>query len=223
MKTLTETKVVTGVIARETETLHRIARTTGFMRTLISGEASVHEYGEHLFNQYIVYQALEASLERFWFHPYVEPVYNPGLYRGIALENDLEAVVGPGWRNLRSLDSTAVYAHRIHELSLREPGLLAAHAYVLYSGVLAGSSVFRQILTDEYKLGPEAQYFYDFSHIEDVPAFTSRYRDSVGALPFREQEDYEFINEIKLSFVLNASISFEMEHRSRLAGERGNY
>jgi heme oxygenase len=217
--------VSTGAIQKEAETLHRIARTTGFMRTLISGEASLREYGGHLFNQYIVYQSLEKSLEQFWFHPMVGSVYYPGLRRTPSLENDLEAVVGPNWRNLRALDSTEVYSRRLRELSRTYPGLLAAHAYVHYSDLLSGGTVLRQILAEEYNLDEEALHFYDFSHIADLPDFALDYREAVGLLPLQDQDKQEFINEIKLSFVLSTSISFEMEHRAQTqyGDEQGEY
>ena len=162
---------------------------------------------------YLVYEALEAELDRHKDHPLVSRVYFPVLSRKAALEEDLEFLYGEDWQSkVRSTPARQEYVDRIHWLGDNDPDLLVAHSYTRYLGDLSGGQVIAKIARRSLGLeGPDGLRFFDFEKIDSAKAFKDEYRSRLNNLPLSDLRASEIIDEAKQVFALNQRLFEELE------------
>jgi heme oxygenase len=146
----------------ETKDLHTEVERAGVMAALLRGALERERYAALLRNLHALYAALEAALTRHAAHADVAPVVFPALFRQAALAADLSVLHGPRWQTELPLQAaTQHYMARLQDIDMREPGLLAAHAYVRYLGDLSGGQMLRQIVVRSLQLAEdEGSRFY---------------------------------------------------------------
>ncbi|HIO65864.1 MAG TPA: biliverdin-producing heme oxygenase, partial [Planctomycetes bacterium] len=97
----------------ETAQAHRFAESTNFVKGILKGVMDLASFGNMQAGMYLVYEALEAELERHKDHPIVGRIYFPVLSRKAALEADLEFLYGEDWHSqVRSTPARREYVER---------------------------------------------------------------------------------------------------------------
>ncbi len=108
------------------------------------------------------------------------------LVRVPALEQDLAALLGPGWSTVvNPSPSTQRYCERMREVCFNWPGGFVAHHYTRYLGDLSGGQFLARAI--ERHLGLDTRTgtaFYDFSAVGDLHAFKAAYRERLDAAPW---------------------------------------
>jgi heme oxygenase (biliverdin-producing, ferredoxin) len=133
MSTLTE------LLRRATaEEAHAVMRTPLALR-LAKGALERSDYVRLLSCLQALYAELEWALMWNRSHPMVGPLCLPELWRNELLQDDLRALLGPGWYASTPRQHAAPYVERLGLLCDEAPGLLAAHAWVLYATPLPGA------------------------------------------------------------------------------------
>jgi heme oxygenase len=162
---------------------------------------------------YLVYEALEAELERHKDHPLVSRVHFPELSRMASLEQDLEFLYGEDWKSkIRSTPARQEYVERIHWLGDNDPGLLVAHSYTRYLGDLSGGQVISKIARRSLGLeNRDGLRFFDFDEIEDSKTFKNEYRNRLNQLALSDDLAGEVIEEAKQVFAMNQRLFEELE------------
>jgi len=202
-----------------TQAAHRRVENSGVIRRIIRRRASREAYAVYLRNLYPVYSALEKGLARHRSTAGFETLVDPGLVRCPAIESDLDALTGVGWRSrIALLPSAEAYGQRITEASQPQ---LVAHAYVRYLGDLYGGSILRRLLRESPGLSDEELGFYDFPAIGEVAAFRDRFKarlDDFGSLADRGL----VVAEALYAFELATDLSIEIERHLQVphAGNR---
>lgn len=108
------------------------------LRALGRGELGRGGYARLLAELQAVYAELEWGLEWHGRHPAVRP-FALGLGElgcNELLQDDLRALLGPGWYGQAEREGAREHVERLRVLGDEAPGLLAAHAWVLYAGVV---------------------------------------------------------------------------------------
>lgn len=193
-----------ATLRARTAALHATAERSGIVRDLILGRADRGGYALLLRNLLPAYAALERGLERWAGHP----AALPALARVPALEADLAALLGPGWREAADLlPAGARYARRVARAAERGGGALLGHAYVRYLGDLSGGQALRRSLARSLGLGPEALAFHDFPTIADRAAFKRGLRATIDAAGREAGVPAEAVAAAREAFRLNAALS----------------
>lgn len=192
---------------------HRFAESTNFVKGILKGVMSFASFANMQAGMYLVYEALEAELERHKDDPIVGRIYFPVLSRKAALEADLEFLYGEDWHSqVRSTPARREYVERIHWLGDNDPTLLVAHSYTRYLGDLSGGQVISKIARRSLGLeGSNGLTFFDFDEIEDGKAFKNEYRNRLSQLPLDEVRAQEVIEEAKQAFSFNQRLFEELE------------
>ncbi len=133
MSTLTE------LLRQATAHEVRAAAGTPFAQRLARGELERTGYVRLLANLQALYAELEWALLWNRQHPAVGPLCLPELWRNELLQDDLRALLGPGWYSSAPRQDTVAHVERLGLLCDEAPGLLAAHAWVLYATDLPGA------------------------------------------------------------------------------------
>jgi heme oxygenase len=163
-----------------TRELHVAAEKSGILRELLVGRGSVYGYAMLIRNLLPAYAAMESILRRSASTPGFGPIADPGVYRQAAIESDLCAIAGSGWRtDLPLLPVGERYAHRVRSVRHDERLLWLGHVYTRYLGDLNGGRILRRVLSESLRLGEEALHFYQFPRIGDVRRFQARYREAL--------------------------------------------
>lgn len=197
----------------ETAQAHRFAESTNFIKGVLKGVMDLESFGNMQAGMYLVYEALEAELERHRDHPLVGQIYFPVLSRKASLETDLENLYGAHWRSqVRTTPARSEYVDRIHWLGDNDPTLLVAHSYTRYLGDLSGGQVIAKIARRSLNIeGNTGLTFFQFDEIEDGKAFKNEYRNRLSDLPLDEDRAQEVIEEAKQAFAFNQRIFEELE------------
>jgi len=192
---------------------HRFAESTNFVKGLLKGMMSYASFANMQAGMYLVYEALEAELERHKDHPLVSRVHFPELSRMASLEQDLEFLYGEDWKSkIRSTPARQEYVERIHWLGDNDPGLLVAHSYTRYLGDLSGGQVISKIARRSLGLeNRDGLRFFDFDEIEDSKTFKNEYRNRLNQLALSDDLAGEVIEEAKQVFALNQRLFEELE------------
>lgn len=196
----------------ETRALHTSAERSAFMGVLLKGRMERRAYCALLRNLHGIYAVLEPALERHAQHPAIAPVYLPALWRGPALEHDLDVLHGAGWRDDLPLQSAALdYTRRLRELGAARPALLLAHAYVRYLGDLSGGQMMGGIVARTLP-SPDARAvaFYDFGDAECTRALTRAFRTGLGLVVADAALADELVREARHAFELHARLFDEL-------------
>ncbi|HRE02054.1 MAG TPA: biliverdin-producing heme oxygenase, partial [Ilumatobacteraceae bacterium] len=119
--------------------VHERAEQLPFVQRLMSGKASFDEYADMVAQHYFAYRALERFRDEIATDPIAGPFAAPELLRVPALEDDLEALYGPDWRDrIAPSAATLAFVARLEEVGSTWPGGYIAHHYVRYLGDLSG-------------------------------------------------------------------------------------
>jgi len=199
--------VVTALYLR-TKTLHVEAERTGIIRDLLRGEASREGYVLLLRNLLPAYREMEQGLDRHRGSPGLAALANYRLDRAIAIESDLVALRGKGWKHgVPLLEAGEAYARRIAKAAEGDGARLIAHAYTRYLGDLSGGQILQRLLAQSLELEPSELSFYDFPRFADLAALKTDYRkalDQAGALASDPQA---VVEEGAIAFSLNIDLS----------------
>jgi len=186
-----------------TREAHRAAERSRFVRDLLRGGVTREAYARYLAALHRVYAELEAGLERHREHPCVAPLVWPALWRTDAVAADLQALLGPAWREHVSQDRLAdLHVARLAALTAEDPPLLVAHAYTRYLGDLSGG----QLLGDAVaRFAPDAVALYAFPGL-DVAAARHGFRARLDALPLGPLAEAALVAEAGRAFALIAGL-----------------
>jgi heme oxygenase (biliverdin-producing, ferredoxin) len=199
--------LVTALYLR-TKALHVEAERTGIIRDLLRGDASREGYVLLLRNLLPAYREMEQGLERHRNSPIFAALANYRLDRAPAIESDLVALCGRGWkRAIPVLDAAEAYAQRIAKAVEGNGTRLIAHAYTRYLGDLSGGQILQRLLERSLELRPSELSFYDFPRFIDLAALKADYRkalDEAGALA---PDPQAVIEEGAIAFSLNIDLS----------------
>ncbi|MBU1359407.1 MAG: biliverdin-producing heme oxygenase [Gammaproteobacteria bacterium] len=201
----------------ETRDLHVQAERSPFMRVLLRGQLGRPAYCALLRNLHAIYEALEPALERHATDPRIAPLLLAGLPRVKALQEDLEAWCGAGWReSLVVQPAAARYIARIEELDRGRPELLIAHSYVRYLGDLSGGQMLARIVRDSLAPGSApgpGTAFYDFGSEAEVDRMKQAYRERLDLLAVDAASAAAIVGEAKRAFEMHRELFEELaEH-----------
>lgn len=192
---------------------HRLTESTGFVKGILRGAVDLESYRNMQLGLYAIYSAMETELERHRMDPLVRSVHFEQLPRRAALEQDLNFLFGPQWREqIHLTPARKQYLDRIRWVSLHDPGLLVAHSYTRYLGDLSGGRVVEKIARRSLRMdGEDGFRFFHFDGIEDVRQFKNVYRSRLDGLPISVARGEEIIEEARRVFTLNQQIFEELE------------
>lgn len=202
-----------GTVKEKSSLLHGTAESTGYIKKLVDGNATVEGYAEYILNLHAVYEAIENALDTNESNANVKPLVTKELYRAKLIKKDIDALLGEKATSLSLLASTEAYVARIKELSNKTPELVIAHAYTRFLADLFGGRVFFALLNEKYGIGNEAlNYYASPDSIKDIREYVMGYHGKVNAaIPAELQND--FINEVNNSYVYNIAISTELDFK----------
>ena len=97
---------------------HRSAERATYIRDLATGRVDRPKYIAQLAAFHAIYSAIERALDTHAAHPIVAKVYERGLHRVAAIEQDLAFHAGPEWRaHLTPSPATARYVDRVRSIA----------------------------------------------------------------------------------------------------------
>lgn len=202
----------------ETRALHTSAERSTFMAVLLRGRLERPAYCALLRNLHAIYAVLEPALERHAQHAVIAPVYLPALWRGPALEHDLDVLHGAGWQVDLPLQSAAHdYTQRVRELGTARPALLLAHAYVRYLGDLSGGQMMSGIVARTLRAqDASAVAFYDFGDSRRTCELTQAFRAGLRSVVTDAALADELVHEARQAFELHRRLFEELADASGL-------
>jgi heme oxygenase len=199
---------LSAAFRRRTHALHARAERSGIVSAILNGRATRRGYGLLIRNLLPVYRQIELELEGRRNEAPFDALAQRGVYRGAALEADLEALFGADWRDeLLLLPAGGAYARRIATLGKHDRHGLIAHAYVRYLGDLNGGQVLKKLLTRSLGLPPEALAFYDFPDLPDLENFRIEYRRAIDRSARAMTAIKPVIEEAAIAFEMNIELS----------------
>jgi heme oxygenase len=134
-----EPQRLTELLRRITEEETRAAMGSRFARRLSQGTVDRAGYVRLLACLQAIYAELEWSLEWHRRNLTVSPFCLPELWRNELLQDELRALLGPGWYPNAPRQSATPYVERLGLLCDAAPELLAAHAWALYALDIPGA------------------------------------------------------------------------------------
>lgn len=199
--------VVTALYLR-TKALHVEAERTGIIRDLLRGEASLEGYILLLRNLLPAYQAMEQGLERHRDSPGLTALAKFRLDRAPAIETDLAALCGSGWkRDIPMLNAGDIYARRIAKAAEGDGVRLIAHAYTRYLGDLSGGQILQRLLVRSLNLKPAELTFYDFPQFSDIAVLKTDFRNALDTAGTLATDPQAVVEEGAIAFSLNIDLS----------------
>lgn len=205
-----------------TQISHTLSENTAFMKCFLKGVVELEPFRKLTADLYFLYSNLEAEMARHQDHPVVGPMVFAELLRTQALEGDLAYYYGDRWpHEIAATPAGQRYVNRILEVSVTNPALLVAHAYVRYMGDLSGGQGLRHIVRSALNLPPDkGTGLHEFDQLPTVEAkrdFKIRYREALNALPVDEVLIQQLVDEANLAFALNRDVFHELEPDVRSA------
>jgi heme oxygenase len=195
-----------------TRAAHEVAERSSFVDDLMAGRLVRADYAALAAQQHAIYTALEAAGDALRAAGRDGGLVLEELRRVPAIEADLAALLGAGWRGeLVVLPATAAYAARIAEVGDDLPRY-AAHAYTRYLGDLSGGQAIKRVLVREYGL-TSGTAFYDFPLIERIKPFKDAYRARLDALALTPAQRRAAVEEARLAFRLNTAMFADLSAR----------
>lgn len=188
-----------------TRDAHDVAERSSFVEDLMAGRLGRDDYATLAVQQHAIYTALEAAGDALRATGSDGGLVLDELRRIPAIEADLAALLGDGWRDaLVVLPATAAYAARIAEVGGDLPRW-AAHAYTRYLGDLSGGQVIKRVLVGEYGLTAGTS-FYDFPLVERIKPFKDAYRARLDALDLTPEQRAAAVDEARAAFALTTAM-----------------
>ncbi len=210
------------LLRERTQDLHTEVEGLAYIKCFMKGGLDLETYTEQLESLYVIYDALEAGLEKKKDHPGIQPLYFPELFRKESLAKDIQFLGGTVPTG-NGPAAAAAYRLRMQELTQTAPALLTAHAYVRYLGDLSGGQILKRVVARLFSLeGAGGLAFYDFPAIADHQVFKEDYRSRLNALTDDASEQNALIGEARRAFEMTGAVFAELEPalRMRLGDER---
>lgn len=198
-----------------TKEVHTQAENVEFMRNFQKGQVTRQGFKLVMASLYHIYVALEEEIERNKENPAYAPLYFPEeLHRTAALEQDMAFWFGPHWQEVIPFtQATRHYVQRLHQVGLKEPELLVAHAYTRYLGDLSGGQVLKKIARKALELpsSDEGLSFFTFPAIDSASKFKQLYRSRMNSLDMSPEVRDKVVKEAKTAFLLNIQLFEELQ------------
>lgn len=199
---------VADLLRERTRTAHAEAERSGIVRDLLRGQATREGYALYLRNLLPAYAALEDAIEHRRAEPAIAPLAIPAVYRLQAIEADLTALLGPGWRlTLPLLPEGAAYADRIARVAHEDPARLIAHAYTRYLGDLNGGQTLKALLARTLGLTDTALAFHEFSFTAGLAALRADMRAAIDRAGQAAGNPSAVVEEGERAFGCNIAVS----------------
>lgn len=207
MNTAVETVDVAALVREASRPSHQAAETRGFVTKLMGGELTLQAYVNYLAQFAWVYEALEARASA----PGEPAIFDRSLDRFTAIESDLCELGVTDWRTEHPmLPATAAYVARLGEVRQDDVRYLAHH-YTRYLGDLSGGQAIAALVARHYGATPEQLRFYDFSELGSPVRYKEAYRAQMNGFGLDEAGIATLIDEVGISFDLNAALFDELE------------
>ncbi|XP_064170309.1 heme oxygenase 1a [Anguilla rostrata] len=197
-----------------TKDSHVRAENTELMLSYQRGHITLPQYKLLLCSLYEIYRALEEELDRNSANPGVAPIYFPQeLARKEALENDLEFLLGQGWKEKITVPvATHKYVQRLRQIGKENPTLLVAHAYTRYLGDLSGGQVLGRITQKSLGLSSgEGLSFFSFPGVSSPNRFKQLYRSRMNSVELTEEEREGVLEEAVRAFEFNIQVFDDLQ------------
>ncbi|MBC5629215.1 biliverdin-producing heme oxygenase [Clostridium sp. NSJ-6] len=198
-------------IREKTSLLHSAAESTGYIKKLVDGTASVEGYAEYILNLERMYRAIEMALDKNENNEIVKPFVTRELYRSELMRKDLKFLLGDKVDSIKLLASTEACVAKIEELSEKNPELVVAYAYTRFLADLFGGRTFLSLLSTSYKISGEGLNYYNFPEITDLRGYVMKYHNMLAGINLPEEKKIDFINEVNNAYIYNLAISNELE------------
>jgi heme oxygenase (biliverdin-producing, ferredoxin) len=205
-----------------TQASHTLSENTAFMKCFLKGVVELEPFKKLAADLYFLYSNLEGEMARHQGYPVVGPMVFSELLRTAKLEQDLAYYYGDRWQHtVTATPAGQRYVNRILEVSISNPALLVAHAYVRYMGDLSGGQGLRHIVRSALNLPPDqGTGLHEFDALPTVEAkrdFKLAYREALNSLPVDDTLIEQLVAEANLAFALNRDIFHELEPDVRAA------
>jgi heme oxygenase (biliverdin-producing, ferredoxin) len=199
-------------LRERTWTSHGDSEGADFMRDLMTGKGTREDYIALVAQHYFIYEAIESAAEHFVGDATAAQFITPQLTRRAAIEDDLEFLIGPGWRGqISPLPTTARYAARIRDIAAQGwAGGFIAHHYTRYLGDLSGGQVIRTLMQRQFGFETNGVGFYLFDQIAKPKEFKETYRDQLDAVSWDEAERERVIEEVVTAYRFNTDLFVDL-------------
>ena len=199
-------------LRERTWTNHGESEGADFMKDLMTGKGTREDYIALVAQHFFIYEAIEAAAAQFAGDPVAAPFITPQLTRLPAIEDDLEFLIGPGWRDsISPLPTTARYGARVHEIAAEGwAGGFIAHHYTRYLGDLSGGQVIRTLMQRQFGFETNGVGFYLFDQIAKPKEFKETYRDQLDAVTWDEPERDRVIDEVVAAYKFNTDLFVDL-------------
>jgi heme oxygenase len=189
---------------------HSSSEHAGFMSNLVKGDGTLDDYIALVAQHYFIYVALEGAAEQMRQNPLAAKFITDALTRLPAVEADLEALLGAGWREqISPLPATQRYVDRINEVGPTWAGGFIAHHYTRYLGDLSGGQIIKTMVRRHYGV-EDGLSFYEFE-IDKPKVYKDEYRAALDALPLSESDREAALAAATRAFELNHQIFLDLE------------
>lgn len=201
-----------ALLRARTQRDHDRAEHGGAMAALLDGRLSRDSYAELVAQLWFVYRTLEAASDAMREDPVAGAFVADELSRRVALEADLEVLLGSSWSDrIGALAATEAYCERMREVCFTWPGGFVAHHYTRYLGDLSGGQVIGRVVRRVYGLEPgSGASFYELPGIPDRPAFKAEYRVRLDGAPWTIEEQEQVVEEISTAYACNVAVLDEL-------------
>ena len=199
-------------LRERTWTNHGDSEGADFMKDLMTGKGTREDYIALVAQHFFIYEAIEAAALSFAGDPVAAPFITPQLTRLPAIEDDLEFLIGPGWREqITPLATTARYADRVREIALESwSGGFIAHHYTRYLGDLSGGQFIRKLMQRQFGFDTNGVGFYLFDGIAKPREFKETYRDQLDAVEWDAAERERVIDEVLTAYRFNTELFVDL-------------
>lgn len=198
---------LSAALKDQTATAHSSAENSPFMSSLGKGELDRAAVAELTVQYFHIYSALEDAVRRAASHPAVAQIADERLERVPALEADLTAMLGAGWKETTApLDATRRYVAELEALTPDSGPEVIAHHYVRYLGDISGGQVLARVFQNAYALPDEALHFYNFSAVGKIPHYRAHYKEALDAMQLNDEERARIISTAQHVFALNQAV-----------------
>ena len=200
-------------LRERTRSGHSQSEGATFMTDLMEGRGSRDDYIALVAQHYFIYEALEAAAEAQKGDAIAAAFITPQLIRLPALEDDLQFLLGDGWRDqISPLPTTARYVARINEVAATWSGGFVAHHYTRYLGDLSGGQIIRTLMQRQFGFETNGVGFYLFDQIAKPKEFKETYRDQLDAVAWDNAERERVIDEVMIAYRFNTELFVDLAH-----------
>jgi len=198
-------------LRERTRSGHSQSEGATFMTDLMEGRGSREDYIALVAQHYFIYEALEAAAVAMKDDAVAAAFITPQLIRLPALEDDLQFLLGDGWREqIAPLPTTARYVERINTVAASWSGGFVAHHYTRYLGDLSGGQIIRTLMQRQFGFETNGVGFYLFDQIAKPKEFKETYRDQLDAVAWDEAERERVITEVVTAYGFNTALFVDL-------------